>query len=580
MDPILVSVIANRLHAIGRQMGAVIEHSAHSPLLVEGRDFSLGIYDASGRLIEQTEYIPVLGYATAPGVQAVVEYFRGEARPGDVILHNDTFSGGNQLSDWKVVRPVFWDRQLVAWTAVSGHQADVGGAVPGSYNPNATDLWQEALRITPVKIVEGGVPRRDVWDLIFGNVRLAVVADDIQAMIGGCTVGERELHALFRQYGVSTVQEAVEEVLEATERMTRQIIREIPNGRYCAQWWVRDDAFDHEARMNINLALTVEDDRLVFDFSGTHPQTPGYVNAPLPVTLSAVMISFFMLAGREIPHNDAVMRCIEVIVPEGSMLNPRFPAATGFGNHLSDQICSVIMLALAEALPERITAGWNPLLASIISGQDPRRGEPYVDIMINACKGGSGGTYGADGYDHIGLIASGGAIAAQDPEMFEVVNPHVLYKYEYLPDSAGAGQWRGGLGVETVFAIEGDDVQISVFGDGVTEDTAAPGVLGGKPGCPNRLELHFPDGRVHVAQSKELLTHIPRGTVYRQIAGGGGGYGDPRRRSAELVAREVRDGLLSPEAALGDYGVVLADPADGLVDWAATERLRAAPGIQ
>lgn len=574
MDQILVSVIANRLRAVGRQMGVVIERSAHSPLLVEGRDFSLGIYDVNGDLIEQTEYIPILGYAAGPGVKAVIEYFKGDTYPGDVYLHNDTFTGGNQNSDWKVIRPVFFNGELVAWTAITGHQADVGGAVPGSYNPYATDLWQEGLRITPVKIYEKGEKRRDVWDLIFGNIRLPIVADDIQAMIGGCIVGERELIRLLEQYGVETFNETVQEIFNSTEKMARHIIRSIPNGVYSARWWANDDGFDHNKRMNIDVKVTVEDEHMSFDFTGTHPQTKGYVNAPLPVTISSVMITFFMLSEQTIAHNEAIRRCISFHVPEGTMLNPKFPAASGFGNHLSDQVCSAVMLALADALPNRITAGWNTLMCSIMNGMDTRRNAPYVDIMLNACKGGSGGTHGADGYDHIGLIASGGALAAQDPEMFEITNPLFLHKYEYAQDSAGAGQWRGGLGVETVFETLDDGGQASIFGDGSTEDTAAPGVLGGKSGSRNYIQFEYANGEVYEAKMKDLISDIPAKTIYKQLAGGGGGYGNPLKRPVQLVAREVKRGYVSEESAKRDYGVVMRDARKGIVDEQKTEALR------
>ena len=192
-DAVLTSIIASRLEAIGGRMGLVVERSARSPLLVEGRDFSLGIYDADGVLLHQTEYIPVLGYATAPGMRAIARAFAGNVQEGDVVLHNDPFTGGNQLSDWKVAKPVFHEGEHFGWVVISAHQADVGGAVAGSYNPNATDLWQEGLRITPLKLYEGGRRRDDVWEFVFGNVRLDVVAEDVSAMIGSCTVGEREL---------------------------------------------------------------------------------------------------------------------------------------------------------------------------------------------------------------------------------------------------------------------------------------------------------------------------------------------------------------------------------------------------
>jgi N-methylhydantoinase B len=576
-DAILTSVIANRLKAIGERMGLVVERSARSPLLVEGRDFSLGIYDADGVLLEQTEYIPVLGYATAPGMRAIARAFAGDVREGDVVLHNDPYTGGNQLSDWKVAKPVFHDGEHFGWVVIAAHQADVGGTVPGSYNPNATDLWQEGLRITPLKLYEGGRRRGDVWDLVFGNVRLDVVAEDVSAMIGSCTVGERELKALLARYGVETVRRAAASLLDAAEQAAGAVIERIPDGVYRAEWYVHDDGIDHDLTATIRVEITIDGRRARFDFSATDPQVTGYVNAPLAVTISSVMIAFFMIADEELPHNDGIMRRIDVVAPEGSLVNPRYPAPTGFGNHLSDQIAAVIMLALAPAVPRQVTACWNHLLATIVSGWSTRADAPYVDILINACKGGGGGTYGADGYDHIGLITSGGAIAAQDPEIFEVVNPHFLHRFEYLTDSGGPGQWRGGLGVETTFTLEDGGVQASVFGDGGTPETAAFGILGGGPGCANEVEFRYPDGSAYRPHLKDLVSGIPAGTVYRQVAGGGGGYGDPRARPAQRVLEEARNGVVSLESARDDYGVAI-DPATWTVDEEATRELRGGGG--
>jgi N-methylhydantoinase B len=553
-DPILTSIIASRLKTIGQRMGVVVERSARSPLLVEGRDFSVGIYDRDGTLIEQTEYIPVLGYATTPGMRHIARRFAGDVASGDVILHNDPYTGGNQLSDWKVTKPVFHGDEHVAWVVIVAHQADIGGNVPGSYNPQATDMWQEGLRITPVKIHAAGERREDVWDLIFGNVRLDVVADDVTAMIGACTVGERELVALLDRYGVARFRTAVAGMLDAAEQSAGRAIAAIDDGVYRAEWVVHDDGIDHDGSWTIRLAVTVEDDRMSFDFAGTDDQAAGYINTPRAVTMSAVMIAFFMIVEEEIPHNDGVLRRIEVLTPEGSLVDPIFPAPTCFGNHVADQLAAVIMLALAEAVPERVTACWNHLLASIVNGWDDRHARPYVDILLNACKGGGGATFGADGFDHIGLIGSGGAIAAQDPEMFEVVNPHLLHRFEYLPDSAGAGRWRGGLGVVTELEFLDDGAQASVFGDGDTPDTTAFGIRGGGPGSVNAIEFRYPDGRVHRPRLKDLVTAIPRGTVYRQLAGGGGGYGDPRERDREALAADVRAGVVSPAAARELYG--------------------------
>jgi N-methylhydantoinase B len=573
-DAILTSVIANRMKAIGERMGRVVERSARSQILVEGRDFSLGIYDVDGVLLEQTEYIPILGYATTPGMREIAKAFAGTVQEGDVVLHNDPFTGGNQISDWKVAKPVFHEGEHFGWVVINAHQADVGGAVPGSYNPNATDIWQEGLRITPLKLFEGGARREDVWRLVFGNVRLGVVAEDVTAMIGSCTVGERELKALLARYGLETVRRATASMLDAAETAARAAIARLPDGVYPAEREIHDDGIDHDLTATIRVSVTIAGDRAIFDFSETDEQVAGYVNTPLAVTISAVMIAFFMVVEEELPHNDGIMRCVEVIVPEGRLLNPRFPAPTGFGNHVGDQIASVVLLALAPAAPRQVTACWNPLLASSIAGWSTATQAPYVDILINACKGGGGATFAADGYDHIGLIGSGGAIAAQDPEMFELVNPILLHRFEYVRDSGGAGRWRGGLGVETVVEFEEGGVLASVFGDGNTAEGAAFGIFGGRAGCPNAIELRYPDGHVVHPRLKDLISDIPAGTVYRQIAGGGGGYGDPRERSAEQVRAESEDGLTSIAAARELYGVVV-DPETWEIDEEETARRRA-----
>ena len=234
-ETILTSIMASRLKTIGERMGVVVERSARSPLLVEGRDFSLGIYDAKGILLEQTEYIPVLGYATTPAMRYIADYFGEEVAEGDVVLHNDPYTGGNQLSDWKVAKPVFHDGEHLAWVVIAAHQADVGGAVPGSYNPNATDMWQEGMRITPLKLYEGGSVRRDVWDFVFGNVRLPIVADDVTAMIGACAIGERELKGVFARYGRDAFVTASQRLLDAAEQSARAVVSQIEDGTYEAE---------------------------------------------------------------------------------------------------------------------------------------------------------------------------------------------------------------------------------------------------------------------------------------------------------------------------------------------------------
>jgi N-methylhydantoinase B len=272
-----------------------------------------------------------------------------------------------------------------------------------------------------------------------------------------------------------------------------------------------------------------------------------------------VLLTLLMLVDPDIPHNEGILRPIEVAIPRGTILNAEFPAATTFGNTLAGPHSDAIFRALAPAIPDRVSAGWNRMIAMTVTGLDRRHDRRYVDILFLACKGGSGAVRGCDGYDHIGLINTAGGLLAQDYEMFEMTTPHRLRRHEYVPDSAGAGRWRGGLGVETEFEIDGDDVTGISFGDGVDEDARAFGLFGGLPGSLNRLEIRTPAGETIVPKSKDIVA-IPRGSVFFQRAGGGGGFGDPLERPPALVADEVRDGLISIEAARRDYGLTV-DPA-------------------
>lgn len=554
VDPILASVFAHRLSAIGEQMGFALMRTARSTLLVEARDFSVAIFRADGVLIHQTEYIPILGYATAPAMKAIVAYFGDDVREGDVILHNDVFSGGNQMADLKVVKPVFFRGELMAWVVINAHQVDIGGATPGGYNPDAREVWQEAIRITPVKVVEAGRRRADVWDFVFANVRLPIVADDVEAAIGGCTIGERALISLIDKYGPEMFDRYAAHLLRVSADMARAEIATWPDGTYRGEAVAVYDGVRSGSRMKICVTATVEGDSLALDFEGTDDQTPGYVNAPESTTVSSVLIALYMLMDQGLPHNEGILDAIDIRIPEGSMLNPRFPAATGYGNHLSDHIVPAVMAALDQVVPERVTAGWAPLMGAVGAYRSPESGELYVNLVIPPAKGGGGGTAGADGFDAIGIVACGGAVASVDPEMWEIEEPHFIRTYEFLTDSGGAGEWRGGLGLKTELEVLWPLDTLSVTGDGEEAGTAAPGIRGGFAGAPNVLELELPDGSRLQPIAKSLVHGLPPRTLWRQRSAGGGGFGDPKQRDRSLVADDVRAGLVSREAAGELYG--------------------------
>ena len=561
IDPILLSVYARTFKSITDEMSMSVQQTARSPILCEAKDFVTGLYDAQGNMLEQTENLPILAFSLAPVCKYLIEYFGDEIYEGDVIFHNDVFSMGNQNNDVAVYKPIFHRGELVAWSAVKGHQADIGGNVPGGYNPRATEVWQEALRIPPVKVYEKGKLRKDVWDLIFANIRLEIVQHDMRAQRGACTVGERRLLEVMEKYGRDSFESHKLALFDATRKMMEAEIATIPEGSYSGEGYVYFDGHNEGTKFTIRVTVTVKDRHITFDYSDTDAQTDGFVNGTYTSSASAAILTFLQMVNPDIPHNQGMVEPIEMIIPEGTILNASYPKATTFGNHLCPPNADAIIRALAPVIPDRVTAGWNNLLASLTTGLDEEKGENYVDIGFMGLKGGSGAMNGTDGYDHIGMIDASGGILDQDYEMFEQQTPHLLKKHEYLTDSAGAGQWRGGLGVETEFIIGSEDTQLVTFGDGDFEP--AFGLFGGKDGTLNEIKLTYPDGREVVPNNKDLITGVPRGTVYHQYAGGGGGYGDPLKRDRATLAREVRNGVISPEAARADYAFTDNDAKDG-----------------
>jgi N-methylhydantoinase B len=552
IDPILLSVYARTFRSITDEMSLSMERATRSPILCEAKDYVTGLYDADGRMLEQTENLPILAFSLAPVCKYIRNYFGDDIHPGDVIFHNDVFSMGNQNNDVAAYKPIFFQDELVAWTAVKGHQADIGGAVAGGYNPNAVEVWQEALRIPPVKVYEKGKLRKDVWDLIFANIRFDIVQHDMKAEIGACRVGERRMLALLEKYGRASFEAHKGALFDATRKMMESEIATIPSGIYKGEARVYYDGRHEGSIFTIRVTITVSDKHIRFDYSETDPQTNGFVNGTFSSSASATVLTLLQMVNPDIPHNEGMIAPIEIVIPQGTILNAAYPKATTFGNHLCPPNAEAIQRALAPVMPDRVTAGWNNLLCSLTTGLDPQKNERYVDIGFMGLKGGSGALRGTDGYDHIGMIDASGGVLDQDYEMFEQHTPHRLIKHELLIDSAGAGQWRGGLGVETIFEIGSDDTQVVTFGDGDFEP--AFGLFGGASGSLNFIRLTYPDGKVITPKNKDLIAAVPRGTIYHQQAGGGGGYGNPKKRDRAKLMDEVRDGLISPAAARERYG--------------------------
>lgn len=573
-DRILVSVIGNRLDAISKEIGQTMLRTSRSPIFSEARDFVTAIFDAKMRLVAQTAYIPVLMGALPNVMARIQETFGDDVQDGDIFICNDPYrAGNNHPPDINIIRPLMYRGKVAFWAVSKGHHADVGGGGVAGYNPGAKFIWEEGVRIPPAKLYMAGKPNKALWDMILLNVHLPfLVEGDLKCQVGAVTIGARGLEALLKKYGRDTLDAAIDAIFDASEAQMRAAIRTIPNGVYRASRQMDHDGINKGKPITIQLAIHVKDGSMTFDFEGSDPQVPGYVNSTLPNTASSVFISLFMSLGKDMRFNEGALRALHVKAPVGSVVNPTEPSpVTGCTVSASQTISEAVWLALSEAIPDRVDAAWARWCAPASMGFNPRTGRPFGDIHFMG-RGGSGASQGSDGWDHLAPSFCAGSLRSPDPELHELVDPFTVMQYEYLPDSAGAGEWRGGMGVVYRWRSETNGIPLANFGGGVSEITAPFGLKGGRGGIPHRVSLIKKSGE-RITADTESFYQMDTGDQFEICQSGGGGFGDPKRRPADKVAADVRDGLVSADLARSYYGVVV-DPKTFQVDATATAELR------
>ena len=537
VDPITVSVVRHRLHAIAEEMGEAMLRTSYSQIINSSRDFSTALCDAEGRLIAQAEHVPIHVGALPWAARAVHDCFRGDVRPGDVFLLNDPYHGGNHLPDLTAFVPVFDGERLAFWSINRSHQSDIGGATHGAYNPGATEIWQEGIRIPPLRLYEAGRLRQDVLDLIVLNVRHPrEFRGDLAAMIGSARVGERRLTALLHEFGPASTHAAIEAVLDGAERQVRAVIAAWPDGVYHGEAVLDDDG--HGAKdVYVRAKVTKRGSDLEVDLSDSHPQVTGFINSSYPNMRSAVVVALAYLIDPETPKNDGAFRPVTVIAREGTVVWAR-PGApvTLCTNHCGQEIIEAIIKALAPACPERAMAGWGRRFRIALQGKDPRTGRSFIWHMFQARPGG-GASPAGDGWPAAGEWQAAGGIKFGSLEVAEVRFPLFFRRHEFRPDSGGDGRYRGGPGAELEMVVEvAEPAVANTAGDGARH--GACGILGGEDGLPHRYVLKSA-GRPHRAlKTKEVGIVIRPGDVLDVRSGGGGGYGDPAGRSAEERARD------------------------------------------
>jgi N-methylhydantoinase B len=546
VDPITRAVIQHRLGAIVAEMGEAMLRTSYSQILNSSRDFSLAICDTRGRLIAQADHIPVHVGALPWATLAVEERMR-DVKPGDVILMNDPYHGGSHLPDVTAFVPVFDGETRLFWTIVRAHQSDIGGATHGAYNPLATEIYQEGLRIPPMKLYEAGKLRDDVLDMIALNIRNPRdFRGDLAAMVGAAHLGERRLSKLFTEFDATIVDQAIEDILDTSERQTRAIVETWKDGVFHGEAVLDDDGRGRE-NIRIVAKVTKRGSDIEVDLTGSDPQTTSFVNSSHANMQAAVAMAFAYLIDPDIPKNSGALRPLTVVAKQGTIVwaDPGLPV-TLCTSHPSNEIVEAIIKAMAPSCPERAMGGWGRRFRIAIQGEDPRTRRGFIWHMFHARPGG-GASVNGDGWSSIGEWHTVGGIKFGSVEIAEVRFPLHFRQHEFRTDSGGRGQHRGGLGCNLDLVIETEKPALAnTAGDGTRH--GACGMLGGEDGLPHDYRLLSSAKPERVLKTKEVGIVIAPGDVIQVRSGGGGGWGDPKKRSAETHARDLEQGLVTRSA--------------------------------
>jgi len=544
IDPITVSVVQHRLHAIVEEMGEAMLRTSYSQILNSSRDFSTGICDASGRLIAQAEHVPVHVGALPFAARSVGDAFAGDIHPGDVFLLNDPYHGGNHLPDVTVFVPVFDGARQLFWSINRAHMSDIGGSTHGAYNPGATEIFQEGIRITPLRVYDRGAPREDVLRMIATNVRHSKdFRGDLAAMIGSAKLCERRLSELIAELGGERLGSAIEVMLDGAEQRARTIVSGWKDGIYHGEAVLDDDGHGR-SNIHIRAKVTISGGDIEVDLTGSDPQAVSFVNSSHANMHSACAMAFFYLIDHDIPKNDGSMRPLTVKARPGTIVwaNEGAPV-TLCTSHCSNEIVEAIVVALSEACPDRVMGGWGRRFRIAIKGEDPRTGKGFIWHLFQARPGG-GGSIGGDGYNAIGEWHSAGGIKFGSIEVAEVRFPFLFLHHEYRPDSGGDGQYRGGTGADLEMVMETAKTSVgNTAGDGVRHGSR--GIRSGEDSTPHHYLLRRASGGDEVLATKRVGITIEPGDRLIVHSAGGGGWGEPERRDPEARARDVRDGFVS-----------------------------------
>lgn len=572
VDPITLQVIQARLAGIVQEMQNSLFRTGYSTIIRESQDASCAILNTDGEVVAQHVVLPLhMGAFPACAAAILKTVAPTEMHEGDAFIINHPYLGGSpHAPDMGVLTPIFYCGEWVGFAANMAHKSDIGGTVPGSGSGNAREIFQEGLHLPPVKIMARFQPVKEVEAMIMANSRTpALVIGDLRGQVGAARLGERRTVELMERYGKETVIESTALLSSYTESRVRQTIAAWPDGESEGESFVDHDGIDLTRPIRVHVKIAKKGDRIHFDFSGSSDQTQGPANIRPPLVRAACAYCLVALVDRFLPINQGLARVVEATFREGSVVDPRFPAAVNTYMPTALTVAEAVLRVLAPFAPDKWIAGGSGSAALVLGGRDTERNRAYVHYEIFS--GGTGARTGKDGVSATAFHLSNCKTAPV--EIIESEFPTRVERFEMIPDSGGAGRWRGGLGFARDYLILTDEVRFSMRTD---KHDIAPfgsdgGMKGGKGSCivnpglvdETRLPSRFGDYR------------LGRGTLLRLERPGGGGLGDPLERPAESVLEDVRQGYVSIDRASADYGVVIrllnGEPA---LDRAATQALR------
>ncbi len=552
-DPIEFELFKNALFGVADEMALTVFRTTYSGVLKDNMDYSTALFDGEGVLVAQGLTLPGHLGSMPTAMAALKEKFAGRIHSGDVFIFNDPFEGGMHLPDVFVFKPIFreGDEAPIAWAGTVCHHTDVGGRVPGSNASDSTEIYQEGLRIPPLKLYERGARNETLFALIEKNVRVPVkVFGDLRAQLAACHIAEAALIELAARYGTEKLAQYMTELVDYAERMTRAAIRDLPDGTYDFLDHIDDDGIDVGRPIPLQVTIAKKGDRIVVDWTGTSPQVKGAINNTLSYTKSASYCAIRSILPSNIPTNEGVFRAIAVTAPPGTIANMVLPGACAARGLTGFRMVDCLFGALAKMLPDRVFAasdGGNTGVS--IGGYHPDR-TAFIYVDFTCCAWGARPyADGLDGNSHI--YAN---MASQPIEVTESEQPLQMTAYEFIRDAMGPGKFRGGAPFRREYKLLADEAILQVRSD--RRDHRPFGLYGGGAGKPSMNYLN-PDTNPAPLPSKLTMT-MKKGDLFRHEVAGGGGWGDPLERDPAFVLRDVLNDFVSARAARADYGVVLA----------------------